>query len=209
MPQVLSERTAGTKLPKPADSQPSPGVLGKTTWMHALHRDWAGSVYHFPKPTVALVNGACAGGGFGLSLAADFRIASEDAFFVSAFATIALVGDNGVTYGLQRLLGRSKALEILVLSPRIGAAEALDLGLVRQVVPHERLMVAGLEFCERLAAAPPTVLALMKANMAFVETANYQERLDRESIGIAIAGTTTDSAEAIAAFLAKRRREFQ
>jgi 2-(1,2-epoxy-1,2-dihydrophenyl)acetyl-CoA isomerase len=203
----LGEANAATT--DPDDPSVTRGFLGSMNSMRDLHTAFAGAVYDCPKPTVALVNGAAAGGGFGMSLAADFRIASEDAFFVSAFAKIALAGDNGVTYGLQRLVGRSMALEILMLSPRVTAAEALELGLVRQVVPARELRSAGLEFCDRLAAGPTTIFALMKANMTFIETATFHEGLDRESVGIAIAGTTPDSKEAIAAFLEKRAPKFR
>jgi 2-(1,2-epoxy-1,2-dihydrophenyl)acetyl-CoA isomerase len=184
------------------------GILGGTSDMQVFHRQFAGALYDCPKPTVALVNGAAAGGGMGMCLAADFRIASEEAFFVSAFARIALAGDNGITYGLQRLVGRSKALEILMLSPRIRAAEALELGIVREVVPADALLSAGLEFCDRLAAGPTTIFSLMKAHMAFAENATYHESLDREAAGIAIAGTTSESREAISAFLQKRPPQF-
>jgi 2-(1,2-epoxy-1,2-dihydrophenyl)acetyl-CoA isomerase len=198
-----------SSAPDPDGPTVARGYQDTINSMNVLHRSFAGAVYDCPKPTVALVNGAAAGGGFGMCLAADFRIASTEAFFVSAFARIALAGDNGVTYGLHRLVGRSKALEILMLSPRIKAAEALELGLVRQVVPADELMSAGLEFCDRLAAGPTTIFALMKANMAFAETANYHDSLDRESVGIAIAGATPDSREAIAAFLEKRPPNFR
>jgi 2-(1,2-epoxy-1,2-dihydrophenyl)acetyl-CoA isomerase len=184
------------------------GFMDSVNSMKDLHRGFAGAVYECPKPTVALVNGAAAGGGFGMCLAADFRIASEEAFFVSAFAKIALAGDNGVTYGLQRLLGRSRALEILMLSPRVTAAEALELGLVRSVVPSDQLLASGMEFCDRLAAGPTSTYALMKANMAFIETATYQEGLDRESVGIGIAYTTPDAMEAMTAFMEKRPPKF-
>jgi 2-(1,2-epoxy-1,2-dihydrophenyl)acetyl-CoA isomerase len=208
----LAEANAGTsedaKAARHANPGATPGYLGSVNNMQAFHRSFAGALNDCPKPTVALVNGATAGGGFGMSLAADFRIASESAFFVSAFAKIALAGDNGVTFGLQRLLGRSKTLEILMLSPRILAPEALELGLVRQVVPADELMSAGLDFCERLAAGPTSIFALMKANVAFVENSTYHEALDREASGIAIAGASSESREAIAAFIEKRPPRF-
>lgn len=176
--------------------------------MDILHSQFAAAAYACPKPTVGLINGPAAGAGFGMSLGLDFRIASERAIFVSAFARIALSGDNGITYGLSRIVGRSKALEILMLSPRITAAEALTLGLVREVVPEDKLMEAGLELCGRLAAGPTTIYSLMKRNLAFAELATYEAALERESAGIAISQTTPDYQGAVQAFLEKREPTF-
>jgi len=177
--------------------------------MERLHANWAGAVYACAKPTVALINGPCAGAGFGMALSADFRIANDTAIFVSAFARIALAGDNGVTYGLSRLVGRARALEILMLNPRLSAAEALELGLVRQVVTPEELMPVGMELCEKLAAGPTGVYAMMKANLAFAEINTYEDSLKLESSGIAIAQVAPERQGAVDAFLNKREPDFR
>lgn len=197
------------RLAAPEGGQaPKRSYLQSVNGMDILHAQFAGAGYACPKPTVGLINGPAAGAGFGMSLGLDFRIASEQAIFVSAFARIALSGDNGITYGLSRLVGRSKALEILMLSPRIGAQEALQLGLVREVVPHDKLMDAGLELCSRLASGPTTIYSLMKRNLAFAELASYQEALEREAAGIAISQSTSDYQSAVLAFLEKREPTF-
>lgn len=177
--------------------------------MDRLHGNFAGAVYACPKPTVALINGACAGAGFGMALSADFRIASDEAIFVSAFARIALSGDNGVTYGLSRLVGRARALEILMLNPRLSAAEALELGLLRAVVAPDELLPTGMELCERLADGPTGIFALMKANLAFAEISTYEEALKRESSGIAISQASSENRDAVSAFLEKRQPNFR
>ena len=152
----LSARGSSRNGSSQNGTAPAPlAFSGRVTSMQDLHGNLAGAAFHCDKPTVALVNGPAAGAGFGVSLACDFRIASEQALFVSAFARIGLSGDNGITWGLARLVGRSTALEILMLSPRLTAAQALELGLVRSVVPPQELLSAGLEFGERLAAARP------------------------------------------------------
>ena len=176
--------------------------------MEDLHRRWAGAAWSCPKPTIGLVNGAAAGAGMGLALTLDFRIAGTSALFVSAFSRIALSGDNGITHGLARLLGRSKALETLMLSPRIDAEEALRLGLVREVVPNEQLLERGLDFARQVAAGPVTVYGVMKRNLAFAETATFEQSLDREAVGIAISQSSSDFRNAVAAFLAKRTPTF-
>jgi 2-(1,2-epoxy-1,2-dihydrophenyl)acetyl-CoA isomerase len=181
----------------------------RVTSMQDLHANLAGAAYRCDKPTVALVNGAAAGAGFGLALSCDFRIASGQALFVSAFARIGLSGDNGITWGLSRLVGRSMALEILMLSPRLTAAQALELALVRSVVPPEELLTAGLEFGERLAAGPTQAFAIMKRNLEYADIASYQQSLDREAFSIAVNGVTGENADAIQAFLDKREPDFR
>ena len=181
----------------------------RVTSMQDLHGHLAGAAFRCDKPTVALVNGAAAGAGFGLALSCDFRIASEQALFVSAFARIGLSGDNGITWALSRLVGRSLALEILMLSPRLTAAQALELGLVRSVVPPQDLLTAGLEFGERLAAGPTQAFAIMKRNLEFADIASYQQSLDREAFSIAVNGVTGENADAIQAFLDKREPDFR
>jgi 2-(1,2-epoxy-1,2-dihydrophenyl)acetyl-CoA isomerase len=204
---------AGADLSAPrgqSGAAPAPlAFSARVTSMQDLHGHLAGAAFRCDKPTVALVNGAAAGAGFGVALSCDFRIASEQALFVSAFARIGLSGDNGITWGLSRLVGRSMALEILMLSPRLTAAQALELGLVRSVVPPEELLSAGLQFGERLAAGPTQAFAIMKRNLEFADTATYQQSLDREAFSIAVNGVIGESADAIQAFLDKREPDFR
>lgn len=180
-------------------------VTDQKAALQLFHEQFSGALYDVKKPTVALVNGAAAGGGFGLCLAADFRIASDNALFVSAFSNLALPGDNGITYGLERLVGRSKALEILMLSPRIHAEEAKTLGLVRSVVPDYELLQHGLDFCRQLSDRPIHAYAQMKLNMNLVENSTYAENLDREASATALAALSAESRQAIQEFVNKRK----
>lgn len=184
------------------------GHLAGLAGMDAIHRRWAGAAWACPKPTVALINGAAAGAGLGLALSLDFRIAAQSALLVSAFSKVALSGDNGVTYALAHLMGRSAALEILMLSPRIDAQEAEQLGLVRDVVPDGELLERGMEFARRLAGGPTTIYALMKRNLAFAESATFEQSLDREASGIAVSQASGDFRSAVEAFLQKRPAVF-
>lgn len=200
---AMGEREAGAAKP----------TGGSRVWdgeyrIRSFHADWAGALYSCPKPTIALVNGAAAGAGMGLALSADFRIAAESALFVSAFPRIALSGDSGISYGLSRLVGRSKALEILMLSPRITGAEAAELGLAREVVPDDKLMEVGLEFAGRLAKGPLATYARMKQNLAYAEIHSHRDVLDMEGTGIGISFTAEEQQQAVRAFLEKRDPEF-
>ncbi len=183
-------------------------VWDREHWLHEFHAKWSGALYELRKPTIALVNGGAAGAGLGLALSADFRIAGEDALFVAAFPNVALSGDSGATYGLSRLVGRSKALEILMLSPRITGAEAVDLGLAREVVPNDRLMAAGLDFAGRLAKGSLAIFARMKQNLAYAETHSHRDVLDMEATGMGIAYSAAEQREAVQAFLDKREPKF-
>src|SRR6478752_6968269 len=87
-----------------------------------------------PYPVIAAVNGAAAGAGFSLALACDFRIASEHAFLACAYGRIGASPDGGMTYFLPRIVGPSRALELLLEDPNLTAAQALEEGLVREVV---------------------------------------------------------------------------
>lgn len=187
---------AGADRKEPALSVPpalGSGVLDLESAMNRFHAQFAGALYAVRKPTVAIVNGPAAGGGMGLALAADFRIAGESALFVSAFANLGLAGDNGVTYGLHRLVGRALALEILMLSPRITAADAERLGLVRQVVPDDHLRDEARLFCRRLAGGPTAAFALMKSTLALTEVSTYATSLEAEARAIGIAAAAAQA----------------
>lgn len=194
---------------RPSEGELPPSQIRGIEGMRLLHARWAGAVNALQKPTIALINGAAAGAGLGMALTCDFRIAAESAIFVSAFARIGLSGDNGVTWGLSRIVGRSKALEILMLSPRLSSQEALELGIVRSVVPDEKLREAGLEFAERLAAGPVEAFALMKRNLSYAETAGFDEVLEREAESISLLRLVGENKTAVNAFLEKREPDFR
>lgn len=114
------------------------------------------------KPVIAAINGVAAGAGFGLALACDIRIASENASFVHAFIRRGLAGDWGVTYWLPRVVGVAKALEIMWTGDRIDAREAERLGLVSRVVPATELMKEAKAFATRLTKQPPMAIEFIK-----------------------------------------------
>jgi 2-(1,2-epoxy-1,2-dihydrophenyl)acetyl-CoA isomerase len=106
------------------------------------------------KPVVAAVQGAAAGAGLSLALAADFRVASATATFTTAFTGIALSPDTGMTWHLPRLVGSAKATELMMLSPTLSAEEALRIGLVTQVVAPDELATVARQMALRLAQGP-------------------------------------------------------
>src|SRR5438105_7367236 len=108
-----------------------------------------------PQPVIAAVNGAAAGAGMNVALAADIRIAAEEAIFGQSFARVGLFPDYGGTYFLPQLVGPSKAAEMFYTGDMIDAQTALKLGLVNRVVPGAQLEAEVRSFAAKIAAGPP------------------------------------------------------
>ena len=119
------------------------------------------------KPIIAAVNGVAAGGGFDLACACDIRIASDKARFAEVFIRRGLIPALGGTYFLPRLVGIDKACQLIWTGDMIDAEEALRIGLVTMVVPHEELEIASLELAEKLVKAAP--LAIQRAKRAIYD----------------------------------------
>lgn len=156
------------------------------------------------KPVIAAVNGPAAGAGFALALACDLRIASEAAVFLTSFSRIGLTADSGMSYFLPRLVGWGKAFELLALSPRLTAQEALALGLVSRVVPAERFAAEVEALAFQLAEGPTKAYGLIKRALRKAATATLDEVLEYEAYLQEIAGHTRDYREGVAAFKEKR-----
>lgn len=164
---------------------------------------------HMPKPVIAAVNGAAAGAGFSFALACDLRIASEKASFATAFAGIGLIPDSGMSWTLQRLLGRAKALELLMLAEPVRAAQALELGLVTSVVPPEELPAAARDLALRLAAGPTLAYAAIKQVVGHAATSDLSGALAKEGELQKRCAETADHTNATKAFLRKEKPVFE
>lgn len=120
-------------------------------------------IRNIPQPVIAAVNGPAAGGGFCLALACDIRIASPEAYFVASFINIGLSGGElGISYLLPRLIGLSRAADIIYTGRRVTSEEAARIGLVSEQVPKERLMEAALACANALAGKSKGGLRLTK-----------------------------------------------
>jgi 2-(1,2-epoxy-1,2-dihydrophenyl)acetyl-CoA isomerase len=173
----------------------------------AIHR-FSGLLHDGPKICIAAVNGACAGAGFGLALACDLRLASEEARFTTAFAKVGFAGDFGITWPLARTLGEARAKELLLLSDKLDAAQALQLGLLNRVLPAAELMPAAMELARRIAKGPLLAYRYMKENVHAAASESYAALLDREGFTQRYTGNTADHKEGVAAFLEKRTPKF-
>lgn len=161
------------------------------------------------KPTIAAVRGPAAGAGFSFAAACDFRIASDTASFSAAFARIGTSGDHGICYYLTHLIGPTKARELLFLSAKTTAEEALKVGLVSSVVPDDQLEAEVSAFAGRLAAGPAVALRLIKQNLLAAETERLNDVIELEARNMVRSLQTEDSKEAVRAFREKRTPEFK
>ena len=161
------------------------------------------------KPIVAAINGPVAGAGMGIALACDLRFVSETASFSTAFVKIGLVPDSGMSYLLPRIIGYARAMEAILLSEKITAQRAYEIGLVNRVCAPEKLLSETLALAATLASGP-RALGLAKHELAhntFVAR-SVDEALRYEAEMQAIAGESADFAEGLAAFREKRPPEF-
>lgn len=163
---------------------------------------------HFSRPTIAMVDGFAVGAGCNLALCADLIVASDRAKFGEVFARIGLVPDGAGTYFLPRRVGLGKAKELVFTADVIDAAEALRIGLVNRVVPAAELERVTLELARKIAQGPPKALALAKQLLNRAASSDLDAALDREAFAQAVAITTEDHQEGLAAFFDKRAPRF-
>ena len=160
------------------------------------------------KPVIAAVNGVAAGAGLSLACVCDVRIASSAATFVPGFVGIGLVPDSGGTWFLNRLLGGARAFEWMCSNRRLSAEEALEWGLVSEVVPAESFESRAAEIAATWAALPTRAVGWTKRLFDAAHGAPLQEQLDLEAEFQNEATATEDFREGVGAFLEKRSPSF-
>ncbi|HVX22801.1 MAG TPA: enoyl-CoA hydratase-related protein [Acidimicrobiales bacterium] len=163
-----------------------------------------------PQPVVAAVNGPASGGGLALALGCDVRLAAASARFDVAFVRVGLSGgDMGVSWLLPRLIGASRAWELMLTGRAVDAAEAAAIGLVLRVVPDDDLRGEALALAGQIAANSPLGVALTKEVLwAALEVGSLQAGIDLENRTQALATFGDDVAEAAAAFRERRAPRF-
>ena len=190
---------AGADLSGP---RPEPSRYQRLEFVGPSHASEA--FFKLDKPVIAAINGACVGAGFSLALSMDIRIASEAARFGAVFVLRGLVPDCGISYWLPRVVGMSKAMELMFTGEIIGAAEAERLGIVSPVVPPDELMKTAWELAEKIAQQPPIPVEMSKrmVNRGIIDAVARQ--IELESYSNQICSQSEDSREAVRAFLEKR-----
>jgi enoyl-CoA hydratase len=163
-----------------------------------------------PQPVIAAVNGPAAGGGLALALACDIRIAAASARFNVAFVRLGISGcDIGVSWMLPRLIGASRAWELMLTGRIMDAQEADRIGLVLRVVPDDHLLDSTLETARLIVANSPWGIRMTKEVMwSQLEVGSLQAGIDLENRTQVLSSMTGDMREAVAAFLEKRPPRF-
>jgi enoyl-CoA hydratase/carnithine racemase len=161
-----------------------------------------------PYPVIAAINGPAAGAGFSLALACDIRIASESAFLACAYGRIGASPDGGMTYFLPRVVGPSRALELLLEDPNLTASQAKEEGLVSEVVPPEVLMTTAREKAAELAKKAPHYVRMAKQLVGSSLDHTITEHLQLERHGIADSMATEDLKSGVEVFFNGGTPEF-
>jgi 2-(1,2-epoxy-1,2-dihydrophenyl)acetyl-CoA isomerase len=170
---------------------------------------WVQAVVRCEKPVVAAVNGAAAGAGFGLALAADVRLLARGARVSAGYVRRGLSPDAGVSYFLPRHVGLARASEILLSGRDVDSDEALRIGLAAAVFDDDAFATSANAYAERLAAGPPIAFALTKRLVLSAATMPLEEHLERELSAIKACFASRDVAEALSAFTEKRAPVFR
>lgn len=160
-------------------------------------------------PVIAAVNGVAAGIGCSLALAADLVIAARSAYFLEAFVNIGLVPDGGASWMLTRLVGKARAVEMMMLGERVPAEKAESWGLIYKAVDDADLSAQANALAQRLAAGPTRALGLMRQGIARALEQTYAEALAMEASHQMIAANTADAREGPTAFLERRKAVFK
>lgn len=168
----------------------------------------ADALLHTDIPIIAAVNGAAVGWGMELALFADIRVASERARFGELFVLRGLVSDVGGIGRLSSLVGRERAAELLFTGDVIDADEALRLGMVGRVVPHDDLLPTAMDLARRIAANPPLAVQALKRGLRETVDPDWNELGAWVSTNLAELFRTDDHREGVQSFLEKRAPKF-
>jgi enoyl-CoA hydratase/carnithine racemase len=176
--------------------------------LRTKQRTLTGALVAVRKPTIAALPGPAAGAGMALALSCDIRIAGGSAIMFTGYARIGLTGDYGIAWLLTRLVGTSRARELMFLSERIDARRCETLGLVNRVVPDAELREAAFALARSLADGPSIALGRIKDNLDHALKSDFLDSMDQEAENMVRSSRTADHKEAVRAFIDKRKPVF-
>ena len=160
------------------------------------------------KPVVAGVNGVAAGAGFGLALAADYRVVADTAAFNTSFAGVALTADSGISWTLPRVVGPGRAADLLLFPRTVSAQDAYELGIVNRLVPSTELPAEAEKVARALASGPTVAYGAIKESLAYALSHSLAQTLEKEDELQGRAGASEDHAIAVRAFVNKETPEY-
>ncbi|MDP3509339.1 MAG: enoyl-CoA hydratase-related protein [Candidatus Melainabacteria bacterium] len=160
------------------------------------------------KPIIAAVNGVAAGAGASIAFACDYRIVTDKVNFIQSFTKVGLIPDSGATFILTRLVGLTKAFELMLSADKLSAEEALNLGIINKIVGEDDLMKEAIALAEKLAAGPTKAFGLTKRAVNRAVFDDLEELLEYEASLQEIAGRSDDFAEGVKAFVEKRTPQY-
>lgn len=167
-----------------------------------------GALVAVRKPTIAALPGPAAGAGLAIAMACDIRIAAESAFLTTGYIRVALSGDYGIAWLLTRLVGTSRARELMFTGEKVEAKRAEAIGLVNRVVPDATLRDDAFALAKSLAEGPAVALRYMKDNLDEALAFDFATARDHEAVRLVKSAGTADHREAVAAFIEKRKPVF-
>jgi enoyl-CoA hydratase/carnithine racemase len=160
------------------------------------------------KPSIAAINGPATGAGMDMALHCDLRFMAAGAILAIPYLRFGLYPGNGAAWFLPRLVGTAKALELIWGGEAIDADESLRLGLVNRVIPADALMAQTMAFARRLAQSPPIALRLIRRGVYQSARMDLDAALELTSSNMAVTRTSEDHAEAVAAYIERRKPVF-
>jgi enoyl-CoA hydratase/carnithine racemase len=165
-------------------------------------------LHHLQKPSIAAVNGYAIGLGMGIALSCDIRIASENARFSETFIKRGLIPADGSCWQLPRIIGLSNTLLLQYTGDFVEADDAVRLGLVSRVTPHDELMDTTMELARRLAGGPTYTMGIVKKLVQMSLQTDFDESMRLAGPAQEIARSTEDHREGVRSFLEKRPPRF-
>lgn len=190
----------------PVDADGQPDLGGR---LEATFNPFVTMLRDLPIPYVTAVNGAAAGIGCSFALLGDLIVAGEGAYFLEAFRRIGLVPDGSATYHLPRMVGRARAMEMMLLGEKLPASKALEWGLINRCVPDAEVLPTAKALALELAAGPTKTLAMIRRLAWASLDATWEEQLQAERQSQRLAGRTEDFREGVQAFFRKRPANFK
>ncbi len=179
--------------------------LDETGWVGR----WARRFVYFDKPLIGAINGVAAGAGMSMAMACDLRVGSEHARFKAVFIERSLSPNSGLSYFLPRVVGYSRAADLLMTSRAVNAEEAYRIGLLDRLVAHEALVEESIKLANEMTGWPPLALRMTKRVLQHNADAEFEDALRYESVGLGFARKAPgDVRESRLAFTEKRKPKY-